>query len=150
MKKHTENKHQSVTLELPKACKIAKIQLIPHEDVLLLTTTNAEYCAELWTELYGQVTTNTDGYEPILYDMPGSPPDNHVIELESDLDELLRIINYLETRLVEAHFVSVGIYRTIKEQVAPELPSPRVTFFQPKQAPQHPAEDETDAHIKKK
>jgi len=88
---------------------IFKIEYYPEEELLNLHTNSFEDCGRLWSQLRGQVTDNTEGRKPILYDMPFDPPqlwemppgepELWIMNLEIDKDKIVPLLEHIETEL---------------------------------------------------
>lgn len=96
---------------------ISKIELSDDNEHLYLHTRNDKDCNCLWSQLAGQALDRTEGRKPILYNMPEDPPESLVIDIESDTDQLVLLLQYLENDLKDHAFVHPGTTELIRAQI---------------------------------
>lgn len=107
---------------------ISNVALETTSATLTLTLKTVEDSSALWCHLYGQLTDNTEGYAPILYDMQNDPPEDEVVILESGLDQLWLILEYIETQLDNflANNATAQLQKTVENH---SLQKSSSTFF---------------------
>lgn len=96
---------------------ISKIELSDDKEHLYLHTRNDKDCNCLWTQLAGQALDHTEGRQPILYNMPEDPPESRVLDIESDPDQLILLLHYLEYDMKDHAFLPPGTTELIRTQI---------------------------------
>lgn len=96
---------------------ITKVELSDDREHLYLHTRNYEDCNRLWSQLAGQALDRTEGRRPIPYNIPEDPPESLVLDVESDTDKLVLVLQYLEIELKGRSFLSAGTTERIRKQI---------------------------------
>lgn len=96
---------------------ISQVELSDDCEHLYLYTRNSEDSNCLWSQLAGQALDCTEGRQPILYNMPEDPPESHVLDIESDPDQLILLLQYLENDMKDHAFLQPGTTEHIRAQI---------------------------------
>ncbi len=108
---------------------IAKIELSNDNEKLFFHTGDDKRCNSLWTQLAGQALYVTEGRKQILYDMPPDPPASNIIEIEGDADQLVALLEYLESDFLNGVFLPKGTAERIKQHISPDANASGQTDF---------------------
>lgn len=96
---------------------ITEVKLSEDKEHLSLHTKSVKDCDCLWAQLAGQALDQTEGHQPILYNMPEEPPKSPVLVIEADTDQILLLLKYLENDLKDLAFLPKGTTESILEQI---------------------------------
>lgn len=96
---------------------ISKVELSDDNEHLYLHTRNFEDCGRVWSQLAGQALYATEGRKQILYNMPEDTPTSLVFDIESDPDQLILLLNYLESDFLKGAFLPKGIAQRVKQHI---------------------------------
>lgn len=97
---------------------ITKVEISEDKEHLLFHTRNRKDCDCLWAQLAGQALDRTEGRKPILYNLPEDPPQELIIDVESDTDQLLLLLEYLEIELKDEVFLAEGTTDSIRKKIS--------------------------------
>lgn len=97
---------------------ITKVEISEDNEHLLFQTRNRKDCDCLWAQLAGQALDRTEGRKPILYNLPEDPPQELIIDVESDTEQLLLLLEYLEIELKDEAFLAEGTTDRIRKQIS--------------------------------
>ncbi len=120
-----------------------KVELSDDKEHLYLHTRNFHDCSCIWGQLAGQALDRTSGRKPILYNIPEDTPESLLIDVESDSDQLILLLELLENEMKKYAIVPAGTTERIRKQIAKAIA---------KTAPQQELDllDEEDAGDEKK